>query len=373
MCTSRNAEVSSYEPEIQSKHCICIERTTEQVLFEKDAYTKCAMASTTKILTGIVIIENFDLQEEVIISKKAANIGGSTLGIQEGQKITVENLLYGLLLRSGNDTAIALAEHLSGTVEEFCQKMNDTAKTIGLKNSNFESPHGLDSEDHYTTAYDMAILTNYALNNEVFQKIVSTKQITIYINGYHRILINTNELLGNVEGVYGVKTGFTGNAGRCLITACKRNDLDIIVVILGADTKNIRGNDTKKVIKYVFENFKMVDLRNEIEELFYDFKNTEKIQILKALNKMEFNYSKKENYICPIDKNKIGLLKTSLYYISQIEAPIYDKTIVGKIRILCEDKILFESDIFVCKKIDRVKPLDYFAIFVKKYITFYMI
>ena len=130
-------EVSSYAPEIQSKHCICIERTTEQVLFEKDAYTKCAMASTTKILTGIVIIENCDLQEEVTISKKAASIGGSTLGIQEGQKITVENLLYGLLLRSGNDTAIALAEHLSGTVEKFCQKMNDTAKTIGLKNSNF--------------------------------------------------------------------------------------------------------------------------------------------------------------------------------------------------------------------------------------------
>ena len=182
------------EPKTDSRHIICIERSTNSVLYEKDGYSRCAMASTTKILTSIIVLENCDLNEEVEISKKAANTGGSTLGIKTGDKITVESLLYGLLLRSGNDTAVALAEHVSGTVEEFSKLMNSKAKEIGLKNSNFVTPHGLDNDDHYTTAYDMAILTNYALRNEIFCKIVGTKQINKMIGKSDRSLNNTNEL-----------------------------------------------------------------------------------------------------------------------------------------------------------------------------------
>ena len=372
LVSSDSTDLTS-EPKTYSKHIICIERTTNSVLYEKDAYSKCAMASTTKILTGIIIIENCDLKEEVEISKKAANTGGSTLGIKEGQKITVEGLLYGLLLRSGNDTAVALAEYVGGSVEEFSKIMNKKAKDIGLKNSNFVTPHGLDDDNHYTTAYDLAILTNYALNNKTFLKIVGTKQISVNIGGNQRSLNNTNELLGVVKGVYGVKTGFTGNAGRCLVSACKRDDLDVIVVVLGSDTKSIRGNDSKKVIEYVFNHYKMVDTEDEVKSLFDKFKNKENIKILKSLNEFNINYRKKENYIYPIDKNNVSKLKTSIYCLNKLEAPVKDKSIIGKMRVICEDKILYEVDIYLDKKIERIKFKEYLKIFVKNYISFYSI
>lgn len=357
--------------DLLSKHIICIERSTESILFEKDAYSKTAMASTTKILTGIIVIENSNLNDEVLISKRAANTGGSCLGIRENQKITVEGLLYGLLLRSGNDTAVALAEYISGNVEDFSKVMNEKAKEIGLKNSNFTTPNGLDDENHFSTAYDMAILTNYALKNETFLKIVGTKQITVNVGGTSRSLNNTNELLGVVNGVYGVKTGFTGNAGRCLITACKRNDLDIIVVVLGSDTKGIRGRDSKKVIEYVFENFKMVDTKSEIENIFSNFKNTEKIKSIKSFDKAVINYKEKDNYIYPIDKREISKLKTTIFCLNRIEAPINKDTVIGKIRLKCGDKILYEIDIFLDKKIEKIEWREYLKLFVKKYKTFY--
>lgn len=372
LVSSNSTDLTS-ELKTYSKHIICIERTTNSVLYEKDAYSKCAMASTTKILTGIIIIENCDLKEEVEISKKAANTGGSTLGIKEGQKITVEGLLYGLLLRSGNDTAVALAEYVGGSVEEFSKIMNKKAKDIGLKNSNFVTPHGLDDDNHYTTAYDLAILTNYALKNKTFLKIVGTKQISVNIGGNQRSLNNTNELLGVVKGVYGVKTGFTGNAGRCLVSACKRDDLDVIVVVLGSDTKSIRGNDSKKVIEYVFNHYKMVDTEDEVKSLFDKFKNKENIKILKSLNEFNINYRKKENYIYPIDKNNVSKLKTSIYCLNKLEAPVKDKSIIGKMRVICEDKILYEVDIYLDKKIERIKFKEYLKIFVKNYISFYSI
>ena len=359
--------------DIMSKHAICIERSTEQVLFEKDSYTKCAMASTTKILTSIIVIENCNLNDIVEVSKKAAKIGGSTLGISKGEKITVESLLYGLLLRSGNDTAVALAEFVCGSVENFSNIMNEKAKKIGLKNSNFVTPHGLDDDNHYTTAYDLAILTNYALKNEIFKKIVSTKEITINIGKNQRVLNNTNELLGNVVGVYGVKTGFTGNAGRCLVTCCKRGDLDIIVVVLGADTKNIRGLDSKKIIEFIFSNYIMVDTKKEIENSFNYFKNINKIESVKSLRKIKINYKEREKYFCPIDKNKIKYLNTSFYCINKIEAPVFGKKIIGKMRLKCEDKILYEIDVFLENELIRINWRDYLKQFVEKYITFYSI
>ena len=266
---------------------------------------------------------------------------------------------------------VALAEHVSGSVEEFSNLMNKKAKEIGLKNSNFVTPHGLDDENHYTTAFDMAILTNYALKNETFSKIVGTKQITVNVGEIPRNLNNTNELLGVVDGVYGVKTGFTGNAGRCLITSCKRNDLDIIVVVLGADTKNIRGSDCKKVIEYVFENFRMVDTREEIENIFNSFKNIQKIKLQKTLDNISINYKEKENYIYPIDKRDISKLKTSIYCLNILEAPIEKNTVIGKIRLKVNSKILYEIDIFVDKKLERIEWKDYLKLFVKKYKTFF--
>ena len=188
--------------------------------------------STTKIMTATIIIENCDLSQSVTVSKKAASTGGSRLGLKTNDKITIKDLLYGLLLCSGNDAAVALAETAGGDIQGFSKLMNNKAKALGLKNTNFESPHGLDSDGHYTTAYELAILSDYALKNKTFLEIVGTKNYTVTINGYPKTLSNTNELLGNLNGIYGVKTGFTNGANRCLVTSCKRNDMDIICVVL---------------------------------------------------------------------------------------------------------------------------------------------
>ena len=180
---------------ISSKHAIVLERSTNSILFEKSAYEKTAMASTTKIMTAIIALENYNLSDMIDISSKAANTGGSTLGIQKNTKISLESLLYGLLLRSGNDCAVAIAEHIGGNIEGFAKIMNEKASILGLKNTNFVTPHGLDSENHYTTAYELALLTNYALNNSMFRKIVNTKSITIQLGNSSKTINNTNELL----------------------------------------------------------------------------------------------------------------------------------------------------------------------------------
>lgn len=143
------------------------------------------------------------------------------------------------MLRSGNDSAVALAIHIGGSIEGFAEMMNQKAKELKLINTHFVVPHGLDKEGHYTTAYELAKIADYALKIDKIKEIVSTKTCTISINNKPKIITNTNELLGSVNGVYGVKTGFTNGAGRCLVSSCKRNNLDIITVVIGADTKNI--------------------------------------------------------------------------------------------------------------------------------------
>ena len=227
-------------PDINSRAAVVIDRNTHAVLFGKNEDEKRKMASTTKIATCIVVLEKANLKDIVEVSGKAAGTGGSRLGLKKGDKITVNDLLYGLMLCSGNDSAVALAEYVGGSVEGFAELMNKKAEELGLKNTHFVTPHGLDQEEHYTTAYELAILADYGLNIDKFKEIVGTKSYTVTINGYSKTLNNTNELLGNLNGVYGVKTGFTNGANRCLVTSIKRDNLDVICVVLGADTKNYR-------------------------------------------------------------------------------------------------------------------------------------
>lgn len=352
------------EPKLLSRYCIVMDRKTGTVLYEKDAYTKTAMASTTKILTAIVALENSNLQDEVSISKKAAGTGGSTLGITSNTKMTMESLLYGLLLRSGNDCAVAIAEYIGENLEGFANLMNKKAAEIGLVNSHFVTPHGLDSDEHYTTAYDMAILTQYALQNEIFAKIVNTKQIDIMIGNYSRHLNNTHELLGNVSGVYGVKTGFTGNAGRCLVTAVKRDDLDIIIVVLGADTKKIRTEDTQKLINYIFTNYEMIDTHNLIYETFEKEIFYNNIKLVKSVSNLELALSEKDNYVYPINKNDVNKIKTSTYCLSLIEAPMSANTKVGEIRVMVDSEILYTIDIRLVNDIKKKEWNDYMKEFI---------
>ena len=235
------AASSDTKPTINSRRYAVYDRLSGRCIYGKDENKQTAMASTTKIMTSIVVVENCNLDDIVTVTAKAAGTGGSRLGLHTDDEIKVLDLLYGLMLKSGNDAAVALAIHTSGSVEEFAKLMNQKAEELGLKDTNFVTPHGLDNSEHYTTAYELAKITDYALKNETIAKIVKTKTATIYINGNSMQINNTNELLGNVEGVYGVKTGFTNNAGRCLVTSVKRGDMDVIIVVLGADTRKDRA------------------------------------------------------------------------------------------------------------------------------------
>ena len=183
--------------------------------------------------------------------------------------------------------------------------MNEKAKELGLENTHFVTPHGLDNDEHYTTAYELAVLTDYALENSKFATIVNTKNCTINVNGVNRSISNTNELLGNLNGVNGVKTGFTGNAMRCLVTSCTRNGNQIITVVLGADTKRQRTMDSKKLIEYAFTNYERINLEEIIKKEFESWKqiNSKRIYINKAENKnVELELKEIQNKIIPIKK-----------------------------------------------------------------------
>lgn len=275
------------EPKIYSKSAIVFDRTSKQILYEKDIYETRAMASTTKIMTAILIIENCNLTDTAVVSKKAAKTGGSRLGLKENDKITIHDLLYGLMLCSGNDAAVCLAEYMCGSVKSFANKMNIKALELGLFHTHFVTPHGLDDDEHFTTAYELALLTDYALSNETFAKIVNTKSTTISINGYSKNLTNTNELLGVVEGVNGVKTGFTGNAGRCLVTSCTRDNFNIITIVLGADTKKLRTLDSKNLIEYTYSNYTPYTFQNFIEDEYANWLK-HKFQIIKNISELMY-------------------------------------------------------------------------------------
>ena len=210
-----------------------IEMTSGRILYSKNAQARVPMASTTKILTAISVIESVkDLDEVVKIHDKAIGVEGTSIYLQKGEKLTVRELLYGLMLRSGNDCSVALAYHVSGGVEDFAKLMNATAKKAGAVNSNFVNPHGLDEEGHLTTAMDLAKISAYAMRNNDFAKIVATKDITISGPEYKRPLQNKNRLLRSNSQVIGVKTGFTSKAGRCYVGAMQEDNMTVICVVL---------------------------------------------------------------------------------------------------------------------------------------------
>lgn len=352
-CSTTN-EPEIKMPDTNSRACVVIDRNTNTILYGKNENQKRKMASTTKIMTSTIIIENCDLNDTIEISKKAAGTGGSRLGLKIGDKITVRDLLYGLMLRSGNDAAVALAEYAGGSIEGFAELMNKKASELGLTNTHFETPHGLDSDGHYTTAYELAILSNYALNNATFAQIVGTKEYTITINGSPKQLSNTNELLGNFEGVYGIKTGFTNGANRCLVTACKREDMDIICVVLGADTKKFRTQDSIKLINYIFNNFKPVNIKELIEDKFNKWKksNLDKIIINKSVTKnIDLKIENIDKPIIPIRKDLIDSINININLPLNFEAPISANTQLGNINISVLDYFNFNYKIYNCLEI----------------------
>ena len=357
------------EPQINARAAIIYDRSTKQIIWGKNEMQKRAMASTTKIMTAIVVLENGNLNDVVTISKKAAGTGGSRLKIRTDDKITVRDLLYGLMLRSGNDAAVALAEHIGESVEGFAGLMNKKAEEIGLKNTHFVTPHGLDDESHYTTAYELALLTDYALKNDTFKKIVSTKNTQIRINENSVNIYNTNELLGVLPGVDGIKTGFTNNAGRCLVTSCTREKNQIITVVLGCDTKKQRTSDSTKLIEYAYKNYKRIDIEQMVKKEFENWKqiNESRIYINKAKDKkIELELGNIEKKIIPIKNDEEKNINFEVNAIYNYEAPIEKNKKIGNIIIKNKDEFIEVIDIVCKNNIEKKTITDYIVEFIGK-------
>lgn len=357
--TSKNVENT---PNINSQVALIYDRTGKRILFEKNGKKQFKMASTTKIMTATVVLENAKPDDVVTIENKAAWTGGSRLGLKKDDKITVHDLLYGLLLVSGNDAAVALAIHVGGSVEGFAEMMNNKAKELGLTNTHFVTPHGLDEDEHYTTAEELAKMADYAMGIPKFKEIVNTKTYTVRINNNPKTLTNTNELLGSLSGVYGIKTGFTNGAGRCLVTGCKRGNLDIITVVLGADTKKIRTSDSIKLIEYAFKNFQLVDVEEKVLQQFEKWNriNSNRIIINKCKNsniKLELDeINNKKMAIKNTDLDNITIEINAIYY---FEAPIEKNQIIGTAKVKLQEEVIEVLNIRNINKIEKKQVEDY--------------
>lgn len=249
-----NAQLS-----VSARNAVLMEQETGRVLLEKQAHEKRNIASITKIMTAIVAIESGELNEKATASRKAVYTEGSSIYLEQGEKMKLKDLVYGLMLRSGNDSAVAIAEKVGGSVEGFAHLMNKKAEWIGMTNSNFANPHGLDAEGHYSTAYDMALLMRYAMQNDTFRKISGTTTYKadsrVYAWG------NKNKMLTKYyEYCTGGKTGYTKTAGRTLVTTAEKDGMELIMVTLdGPDD----WNDHRNAFNWGFENYNMEEIRKE--------------------------------------------------------------------------------------------------------------
>lgn len=359
---------STDEPIINSRIGVIFDRKSGRVIWGKNENKRSAMASTTKIMTCLIVLENTNLNDEITVSNKAGGTGGSRLGLKKGDKITVNDLLYGLMLRSGNDAAVALAEHVGGSKEGFAKLMNDKASELGLKDTHFVTPHGLDDPEHYTTAYELAKITDYALKNEKFARIVGTKECIININGYSKQLTNTNELLGYLQGVNGVKTGFTNNAGRCLVTSSNRDNFEIITVVLGADTKKIRTTDSIKLIEYAYKNYTKINIEDIVKEKFDAWKsmNEKRIQIEKGKKQnVKLDLKKVKNKVIPVKKDNIDNIDIEINCLYYLIAPVEKETVIGNLKITLNGEVIEVVDIVNEEKIEKKDRFDYFFEFLK--------
>ena len=251
------AAASPTPPRVSAASAILMDVTTGAILFEKNAYQQRPMASTTKIMTAVLVLEQMDLQSQVAIDWTSANTEGSSLYVKPGEVYSVRDLLYGLMLRSGNDAAVALAQSVAGSVSEFAKLMNQRAAQLGMTQTQFTNPHGLPDNHHYSTAYDMAVLTRYALHNPRFAEVAACKETTIFRPSHGTWPIrNKNRLLWDY-GADGVKTGYTRAAGRCLVASATKNDRQLVAVVLNAPDM---WTDVTALLDYGFQAYENVVL-----------------------------------------------------------------------------------------------------------------
>lgn len=351
------------EPTILSRYAVVYDRVSKTAIWGKNENMPVPMASTTKIMTAIVMMEQIGedrLNEEVIVSKESAGTMGSRLGLGTGDKITYNDLLYGLMLCSGNDSAVQIATSVAGSVENFAELMNKKANELGLEKTHFVTPHGLDRTGHYTTALELAKITDYALSIPKIAEVVNTREYTVTINGYPKKISNTNELLGYLDGVNGVKTGYTSKAGRCLVTSANRNEFNIIAVVLGADTKKIRTKDSIKLIEYAYREYELTNIESLVETEYENWLeiNKKRLYVYKGeKTKPEIELEEGKYTLYPIKNGENISIESTAN--TSFEAPVYEGTEVGKIVVKKDNEIIEEISIKTKETVERKKTWDY--------------
>ena len=325
-----------------SGECVVLyQPDTETFVYSKNANARRPMASTTKIMTALVAIENSDLSDIVTVTRDSVGIEGTSVGLREGERMTMKDLLYLMMLESANDAASAIAIHIGGSVSEFADMMNKRAASLSMKDSSFKNPHGLPQSEHYTSAEDLALLAAEALNNDVFAEIVSTKSITIPLHDRQTNYTanNHNKLLSMYDYAIGVKTGFTKKSGRCLVGAARRDGVTLICVTLNAPDD---WNDHKNLFDYGFEAFSRIRLA-EAEEFSYE------IPVLDGIDeKVRCTNANELSIILPKGADDI---EKSVYVNRFLVAPIEREQEVGKVTFRSNGKVVATLPIIATKDI----------------------
>ena len=314
-----------------------IEVSSGRLLNGSNENLRLPMASTTKAMTALVVLENVSLTDIVEIPPAAVGIEGSSVYLKKGERFTVEELLYALMLRSGNDAAVALAVHTSGSVEEFVRKMNERAALMGLKETKFVNPHGLHDENHYTTAYELALIAAEGLKNPHFKRIVSTKNIVIEGEGHEkRYFANKNKILYNYEGATGVKTGFTRDSGRCLIASAERNGMEVVAVALNYyDYFEL----TARLMDEAFGNFEMKEVVSP-DTVYKRVPVRGNRKIKEAELRAEFS----RKY--PLKKDGSEMVETVVEAVDSIRAPHSSGDDVGSVKVFKDNRLIFEEKLY---------------------------
>lgn len=335
-----NGTVSA--PETSAQSAIVIELKTGRVLYEKNANQKAYPASTTKIMTALLAVESGDLDRKVRISKNASGIEGSSIYLTVGEKVSLRDLLYGLMLRSGNDAAIAISEFIEGSTNRFVEKMNERAREIGAVNTNFVNPNGLFNENHFTSAYDMALIAREAMLNPEFKTIVRAKSwVADREEGKYRQFYNKNKVVFEYKGGTGIKIGFTQASGRTLVASSERNGMELICVVMNAPNW---FNDSYKLMDYVYGNYEIIKL-------------IPAQRILKAIlvndgNKDHVFIGTSEDIMIPVEKN--GSYDISITYVhpAAVTAPVSRWNKAGGMEIYIDNEYVFTEPLYYMEDID---------------------
>lgn len=331
-----------------AKSAILINGNTMEVVYQHNAYEKLPMASTTKIMTALMLAEQPDLEKRIICTKQMVTVEGSSMGLLEGDSVSYEDLLYGILLASGNDAANTTAIALGGSISNFVDAMNLKARSMGLHSTNFVTPSGLDADEHYSTAYDMSVLATSALKNEIFKTACSSYTKTLFYGNppYRRTLTNHNKLLKNYDGLIGVKTGYTKKSGRCLVTAAERDGALLVAVTL-SDKNDWQSH--RNMLDFGFSSLETIELSANLDD--------NEVSVVGGLK--DSVAVKTENiFVKMLPENRARIL-TKIYLPKEVVSPIKAGDVVGKVKYYLDDSLIASSDITAEEDVEKKKDKTY--------------